>query len=61
MKPLVKVLSDEEISRIHQSSLTILSKIGMFLPSEEVRDLLGQAGAEVSDKGSIRIPESLIE
>jgi len=61
MKPLVKVLSDEEISRIHQSSLTILSKIGMFLPSEEVRDLLGQAGAEASGKGSMRIPESLIE
>jgi trimethylamine---corrinoid protein Co-methyltransferase len=61
MKPLVKVLSDQEISRIHQSSLTILSKLGMFLPSEEVRDLMGQAGAEASGKDGIRIPESLIE
>ena len=61
MKPLVKVLSDEDISRIHQNSLTLLSKIGMFFPSKEVCDLLRQAGAEASGKDTIRIPESLIE
>jgi len=61
MKPLVKVLSDEDISRIHQSSLTLLSKIGMFFPSKEVRGLLRQAGAEASCKDIIRIPESLID
>ncbi len=61
MKPLMKVLSDEEVSRIHKSSLSILSKIGILLPSKEVRNLLGEAGAEGSGKESVRIPESLVE
>ena len=61
MKPFIKVLSDEQVSKVHRSSVTLLSKIGMYLPSQGVRDLLGQAGAEASDSCNIRIPESLIE
>src|SRR5512139_1730811 len=61
MKPQVKVLSDEDISTIHQNSLSLLTKLGMLLPSAEVRDLLVQAGAEASGKDMIRIPESLVE
>lgn len=61
MKPFIKVLSDEQVSKVHRSSVTLLSKIGMYLPSQGVRDLLRQAGAESSGKDIIRIPEGLVE
>lgn len=57
-----KVLNDEEISKIHEASLKILSEVGIVIYSKEVLELLNNAGATVDFKKSIaKIPENLVE
>jgi trimethylamine---corrinoid protein Co-methyltransferase len=60
MKPLVRFLSDEEIFRLHQSALWILSEIGMRFPHTDALDLLVQNGAEVVEGNVVRFPQRLI-
>jgi trimethylamine---corrinoid protein Co-methyltransferase len=61
MKPTVQFLSRDEIARVHEASLHILSKIGMKFPSTGVQDLLGEAGAEKGKGGLIKVPPGLVE
>lgn len=57
-----KVLDEQEISKIHQASLQILSEVGMVIYSKEVLELLNDAGAIVNFKKNIaKIPESLVK
>jgi trimethylamine--corrinoid protein Co-methyltransferase len=60
MKPMIRVLSDEEISRLHQSALKILSEIGMRFPHEKALALLAEAGAAVEGNTIVKIPETLV-
>jgi trimethylamine:corrinoid methyltransferase-like protein len=60
MKPMIRVLSDEEISRLHQSALKILSVIGMRFPHEKALTLLAEAGAAVEGDKIAKIPETLV-
>ncbi|MGD8506274.1 MAG: trimethylamine methyltransferase family protein, partial [Candidatus Bathyarchaeota archaeon] len=56
------VLSNDEITRIHETSLRILQNIGIKAPSKKVQSLLAEKGAEVDASRSIvRIPSSLVE
>jgi trimethylamine:corrinoid methyltransferase-like protein len=58
----IKILSDENLQRIHERSLHLLSNTGIRVDTLKGRALLEQAGA-VSNKGSniIRLPAELVE
>jgi len=57
----LKVLSKEELSKIHQTSLRVLSETGVVIHNEKALRLLGDHGVKV-DMGKERawIPESFI-
>lgn len=61
MKPQVQFLSQDEITRIHRTSLKILREIGMRFPAPEALDVFRDAGAEIVDQDIVRIPEHLVE
>jgi trimethylamine---corrinoid protein Co-methyltransferase len=54
-------LSDEQQKRIHQASLEILDRIGVYLYDEESLALCRQAGARVADDQRVHLPPQLIE
>jgi len=55
-------LSDEEVARLHETSLKILQEIGIRVPSGKVQRLLAEHGTEVDASRSIaKIPSSLVE
>ncbi len=60
-QPTLKVLSDEQIERIHQAALEMLMNPGVLVKSEEARDLLKQAGADIDEETMIcRIPGNIV-
>jgi trimethylamine--corrinoid protein Co-methyltransferase len=62
METVLRVLSDDECSRIHEETLKILWKTGVRIDTGRGRGYLKQAGAEV-DEGThlVRIPQKLVE
>ncbi|MBW2678810.1 MAG: trimethylamine methyltransferase family protein [Deltaproteobacteria bacterium] len=58
----IKMLSEQNLKRIHERSLHVLAKTGVRVDTEKGRYILEQAGA-ISKKGShiIRFPEDLVE
>ncbi|UCB44723.1 MAG: trimethylamine methyltransferase family protein [Spirochaetota bacterium] len=62
MRPLLKVLSDEELKEVHEASLAILEKTGMLIDHEKARDILAETGAKVDHETRIvKYPPELIE
>ncbi|OGN99105.1 MAG: hypothetical protein A2Z71_10980 [Chloroflexi bacterium RBG_13_50_21] len=62
METLLKVLSDDECSRIHEETLKILFQTGVRIDTARGRGYLKQAGAYVDDGTHIvRFPRNLIE
>ena len=58
----LKLLSDDEIANIHETSLKILQEIGIKVLSRKVQSLLAENGAKVDAASSIvKIPSSLVE
>jgi len=54
-------LSDAELQAIHEASILILRDTGVRVHHDEVRVLLGQAGATIDSAGEIaRLPEQLV-
>jgi trimethylamine--corrinoid protein Co-methyltransferase len=57
-----RVLSEEDIGRIHQASVEILEKTGSCIQNAELRSLLARAGARVDEAaGVVRFPRRLTE
>ena len=57
----IKLLTDNQINKIHQSSLKILEYIGVYVPHDEILSRFIKIGAEVDIKKKIvKIPNSLI-
>jgi trimethylamine--corrinoid protein Co-methyltransferase len=57
----VKVLTERQITRLHEASLQILRTTGVRIPHTEMRSLFAQAGAPVDETSNIvRIPEDLV-
>jgi|AntAceMinimDraft_8_1070364.scaffolds.fasta_scaffold00660_11 trimethylamine--corrinoid protein Co-methyltransferase len=55
-----RILSESQIKAVHQASLQILDRTGVFIQSKAVRDLLADAGCKVNgDK--VHIPPHLVE
>ena len=59
--PQFRILSDQQLEKLHHASLEILERTGVTVDSEEAIELLHGAGADVSDPKRVRIPSYLIE
>jgi trimethylamine--corrinoid protein Co-methyltransferase len=60
--PRLEILSDGDISKIHEASLRVLSETGIVVGSEKALKLLAQAGARVDfQKRLVKIPPRLVE
>lgn len=56
-----RVLSDDQINRIQQTSLAILEKVGVHIPHENMLRMFADAGASVNfEKQLVRIPADLV-
>ncbi len=61
MTDRLSVLSEAEISAIHDASLAILRDVGVQIPNAEVLQVLAEAGASVDFSREVaRIPEDLV-
>ena len=57
----VEVLSQDQLERIHNASLTVLEEIGVNFLLDEARQILKQAGADVDAEGTrVRFDRNLI-
>lgn len=62
IRPTLRMLSNEQIERIHIASLKILEEVGVAIQSDIALRILAQAGAEVNnDKKIARIPQHLVK
>ncbi len=60
----LKVLSKDEISQIHETSIDLLENVGIRIDSEEARDLLKEKGATILEKNKeffVKFPHRLIK
>lgn len=56
-----RILTDEQIARIHNASLAILEKTGVIVPHEDMLNRFEDAGAAVDRAGRrVRIPADLV-
>ena len=59
--PLIKVVSDDEIAAIHQTSLKILEEIGIVFGDDEALQIFKAGGALVdADSGRVRIGREIV-
>lgn len=55
-------LDNESIRQVHETSMRVLSEVGVMVPDEETGDVFRDAGAEVDrDSGIARIPAEVVE
>jgi trimethylamine--corrinoid protein Co-methyltransferase len=58
----LRVLSADDMARIHDAALTILQDVGMLFDHPEARQLLRKAGATVDDAtGVVKFPRRLVQ
>jgi len=58
----LNLLSKDELDRIHNSTLEILEKPGLIIPSEGALEILERAGANVNrEKNSVTIPSNIVK
>ncbi len=58
-KPMVRMISEEQVRELHYATLEILSQTGVKMQDPQGRELLLEAGAWESN-GRIKIPERLV-
>lgn len=61
MLPFYSVLTDEEIKKIHEASLTVLEKTGVFCDHPKAREILAGEGARISDDKKVFFPRAMVE
>jgi len=44
---LLKVITDDEVTRLHEASLRILERVGIGFPNHRMLDLLAALGCKV--------------
>lgn len=59
--PQIRLLSDDQIYRIHLASLEILERTGVRFFESEALELLRVAGADIVDQTLVRIPSYLVD
>ena len=61
-KQYLRLLSKEDLQKIHHASLTILQNTGMLIDHYEARKMIRAAGADVEDeKKIVKFPPELVE
>ena len=59
---LFKILSEQEVKKLHLAALEILNTIGLKVDSEKVRKMLEEAGAKVNHETMmVRFPSNLVD
>jgi len=57
----IKVISDDEVHRIHLATLEVLEKVGIRIPHRQALELLADAGCDVNfANGIARVPEHVL-
>ncbi len=59
--PQFRILSDKQIEELHLATLQILERTGIAFDCQEAIELLGDAGADVSNPERVKIPSYLVE
>ncbi len=59
--PQFRLLSDKQIEELHFATLQVLERTGVAFDCREALDILGEAGADVSDPQRVKIPSYLVE
>jgi len=59
--PQFRLLSDNQIEELHLATLQILERTGVTFLCQEAIDILGEAGADVSNPERVKIPSHLVE
>ncbi len=58
----ISLLSQPEIARLHEASLTVLERVGVHAPHSEVLRLFAEAGAVVDPREQrVQIPRALVQ
>lgn len=58
----LNMFSERDLEAIHQDTLEVMSKTGLFIESQAARDIFKAAGAEVNDQTKIvKIPAFMVE
>jgi trimethylamine---corrinoid protein Co-methyltransferase len=55
-----RILSKEQIEKVHNYTLNLLEEVGVCVQSEEALDILGSAGCDVRNMKRVKIPRRLI-
>jgi trimethylamine--corrinoid protein Co-methyltransferase len=61
IRPHITVLNPEQIHRVHEASLRILSSVGVRVDSERARQVFVQAIGRPAGDDRVRIPRELVE
>ena len=59
--PQFHILSDKQIEELHFASLQILEKAGVAYECQEALEILGNAGVDISNPNSVKIPSYMVE
>ena len=59
--PQFHLLSDRQLEELHLATLQILERTGVAFECQEAIDLLGEAGADISNPNRVKIPSCLVE
>jgi trimethylamine--corrinoid protein Co-methyltransferase len=59
--PQFHLLSEKQLEELHLATLQILERAGVAFECQEAIELLGDAGADVSDHNRVKIPSHLVE
>lgn len=60
-RPQFRILSDYQLEELHLATLQILERAGVAFHCEEALEILGCAGADVSNPNRVKIPSRLVE
>ncbi|MEE9399096.1 MAG: trimethylamine methyltransferase family protein, partial [Dehalococcoidales bacterium] len=60
-RPQFRILTDKQLEELHSATLQILERVGIAFGCQEAIDILGQAGADVSNPDRVKIPSHLVE
>ena len=59
--PQFRILSDKQVEELHLATLQILERTGVNFQCQEAIELLGDAGADVSNPSRVKIPSYMVE
>jgi trimethylamine--corrinoid protein Co-methyltransferase len=61
IRPRIALLTQPQITQIHESALRVLSGVGLRVDSQRARQLLLSAGARAADDSRVFVPPELVE